>query len=194
MPLELVEPGPRDEADLVAACLRGDGSAQRTLFRREYPRVYATVYRMLGSARDADDVVQDAFIAAFRALPTFRGEARLSTWLDRIAVRLVYHHVALRRRAPVPLDVVEEPGGAPSEQLRAREGLRRLYAALGRLKPDARMAFALHAIDGRSVAEVATLTGTSRVAAKLRIWRARRQVEQLAEADPVLADYLGGRS
>ena len=56
----------------------------------------------------------------------------------------------------------------------AREGVRRLYAALDRLPPRARVAFALHEIEGRSMAEVATLTGASVTATKLRVWRARR--------------------
>src|SRR3954463_15852731 len=107
--LSIVErPTPEDEAELVAACVAGDQAAQRALFRREYPRVNATVYRILGPARDLDDLVQETFIAAFRGLARFRGDSRLSTWIDKIAVRIVFEHVRARGRAPIPMGVIAE--------------------------------------------------------------------------------------
>jgi RNA polymerase sigma-70 factor (ECF subfamily) len=194
--LSIVErPTPEDDAELVAACVAGDMAAQRALFRREYARVNATVFRLVGSARDADDLVQETFIAVFRGLPRFRGDSKLSTWIDRIAVRVVFHHIRSRGRAPVPLDLlgdVEGTGGTPDAhaQAHARDGLRRLYTALADLTPEARTAFALYAIDGRSISEVAQLTQTSFVAAKCRIWRARRLLMKKAKEDPVLAELV----
>lgn len=195
MTVTLVIPtSPASDAELVAASLAGDEPAQRVLFRREYPRVHATVYRLLGNLREVDDLVQETFIAAFRALATFRGDAKLSTWIDRIAVRVVFHHIRARK-VTVSLESVREPGtsGEIEDQTHARDGLRRLYAVLATMSPDARAAFALYAIDGRSIAEVAAVTGTTTIAAKLRIWRARREVTRQAEADPVLAEFLTTR-
>jgi RNA polymerase sigma-70 factor (ECF subfamily) len=192
--LSIVEkPTPAGEAELVAACLAGDQTAQRTLFRREYPRVHATVYRILGPSRDQDDLVQETFIAVFRGLARFRAESRLSTWIDRIAVRIVFDHIRARGKTPIPLGVVDpELASAPEidGQAHARDGLRRLYAALGELVPEQRMAFALYAIDGRSIAEVARLTGVTAVTAKLRIWRARRELMKRAADDPVLKEQV----
>jgi len=197
--LEIVQGStPSDEDALIAACIRGDRTAERALFRREYPRVNATVYRILGSTRETDDLVQETFIAVFRALPQFRNEARLSTWIDRIAVRIVFQHIAARKRSNlVALTAIaepEDPRGAVDDRAQAREGLRRLYAVLARLKPDARTAFALYAIDGRTIAQVAELTETSIVTSKIRIWRARREVMRRAAEDPVLASYLAAWS
>ncbi len=193
MGLSIVErPPPQDDAQLIAACVAGDVTAQRTLFRREYARVNATVYRVLGNARDADDLVQETFIAVFRGLARFRGESKLSTWIDRIAVRVVCQHLS-GKRATVSLDVIgdlEDSGAIPDAQVHARDGLRRLYAALAQLNSDQRTAFALYAIDGRSIAEVAKLTGVTLVTAKLRIWRARRELERRAARDPVLAELV----
>jgi RNA polymerase sigma-70 factor, ECF subfamily len=193
--LSIVErPTPEDEAELVAACLAGDVAAQRALFRRELNRVYATIYRILGPTREVDDLVQETFIAAFRGLAKFRGEARLATWIDRIAVRVALDHVRTRKASPVALGVMgtEEPADAsiPDAQAHARDGLRRLYAALSQLSPEARTAFALYAIDGRSIAEVARLVGTTVVTAKVRIWRARRELMKRAAEDPVLKELL----
>jgi RNA polymerase sigma-70 factor (ECF subfamily) len=194
VPLKLVpRTEPADDGELVAACIGGDRQAQRTLFRREYARVHATVFRILGSSRDVDDLVQETFIAAFRALPAFRGDARLSTWIDRIAVRGVFHHLRTKKAtSAIPLDTLGDldSGGRVDDQAYARDGLRRLYAALAKLTPEARTAYALYAIDGRTIKEVAEITGSTRITAKTRIWRARREVEKRAAADPVLAELL----
>ena len=181
------------DAELIAACIAGDQSAQRLLFRREYARVNATVYRIVGSARDADDLVQETFIAVFRGLSRFRGDAKLSTWIDRIAVRVVFHRLRAQKKGTVSLDAladVEATGGTVDEQAHAREGLRRLYDALAELSPESRAVFALFAIDGRSIAEIAELTGSTTVAVKCRIWRARREVMKRAAADPILAELV----
>ncbi len=192
MALQLVAPAPENEAALIAACIRGEASAQRTLFKREYPRVFKTVARLMGSNRDVDDIVQETFVSMFRALGSFRAEAKLSTWIDRIAVRAVFHHLRAKKRT-VSLDAVgelEDGAAGVEDKAHAREGLRRLYAVLAALTPDARAAYALYAIDGRTIPEVAALTGTTKIAAKLRIWRARREVYQRAESDPILADLV----
>jgi RNA polymerase sigma-70 factor, ECF subfamily len=194
VPLKLVpRTEPADDGELVAACVGGDRQAQRTLFRREYARVHATVFRILGNSRDVDDLVQETFIAVFRALPAFRGDARLSTWIDRIAVRGVFHHLRTKKgTSAISLDTLGEldGGGRVDDQAQARDGLRRLYAALAKLTPEARTAYALYAIDGRTIKEVAEITGSTRITAKTRIWRARREIEKRAAADPVLAELL----
>jgi RNA polymerase sigma-70 factor (ECF subfamily) len=190
--LQLVAPAPEDDATLIAACIRGEASAQRTLFKREYQRVFRTVARLMGSNRDVDDLVQETFVSVFRALGSFRGDAKLSTWIDRIAVRAVFHHLRAKKRT-VSLDAVgelEDSAALVEDKAHAREGLRRLYSVLAEMTPDARAAYALYAIDGRTISEVATLTGTTKIAAKLRIWRARREVYQRAESDPILADLV----
>jgi RNA polymerase sigma-70 factor (ECF subfamily) len=192
--LRLVErPEPQTDAELIAACVAGDVSAQRILFRREYTRVNATVYRIIGSTRDADDLVQETFIAVFRGLARFRGDSKLATWIDRIAVRVVFHHLRARGTVTIPLDVLgdaEPMTESTDDRAHARDGLRRLYEALGALSVDTRTAFALFAIDGRSISEVAKLTGTTVVAAKCRIWRARRELVKRAAEDPVLSELL----
>ena len=196
MTLTLVAPtSTRTDAELIAACVGGDERAQRELFRREYPRVNATIYRLLGSTRDVDDLAQETFIAVFRALSSFRGESKMSTWIDRIAVRVVFHHIRARKPT-MSLDLLPDraSGADVGDHAHARDGLRRLYAVLATMSPDARAAFSLYAIDGRSIAEVAAITETSIVAAKLRIWRARREVTRQAAADPVLKEFIATHS
>jgi RNA polymerase sigma-70 factor, ECF subfamily len=183
-------------ADLVLAdrCLSGEERATCELFRTYQGRVHAALYRVLGSNHDMDDLLQETFIQVFRSLGSFRGEARLATWIDRIAVRVAFRHLSRKRPAPASLDAVDEPrgpsGAAPDQLAQAREGVRRFYAALTALSPAARIAFTLFEVDGRSVAEVARAVGASQTATKLRIWRARRALLRQAASDPVLAEFL----
>jgi RNA polymerase sigma-70 factor (ECF subfamily) len=134
---------------------------------------------------------RDALV--FRGLHTVRGESSLSTWIDRCAVRTAFAHIR-SKRSRNHLELVAEnlPADDPSAERRAlaREATRPLYATLEHLEPKYRVAFTLHAIDGRSVAEVADLMQASVVATKARVWRARRYVEKRARANPVLAEYL----
>lgn len=183
---------------LVDRCLTGEPAATRELFRRHRNRVHACLFRVLGGNRDMDDLLQDAFLQVFQSLRGWRAEASLATWIDRVAVRCAYRYLSQRGRR-VATDSLEDEeavalassheGPGARRQL-ARDGVRRLYAALDELSPAARLAFTLHEIDGRSLAETAELVGSSVTATKLRVWRARKRIETAAAADPVLSEFL----
>lgn len=187
---------PPDDIDLAARCVAGERDAQRTLFRDYRERVHATLYRIMGTNRDMEDLVQEAFLQVFRSIQSYRGEARLGTWISRITTRVAYAYLARRGPASVTLEsvpdaVADEPGA--EELALAREAMRRVYAVLEHLDPKHRIAFSLHVIDGRSVKEVADLTESSVTAAKTRIWRARKEIDKRAAKDPLLAEFLGGK-
>lgn len=180
--------------ELARRAAAGERAAQRALFRDLKRPMHATLYRVLGSNRQVEDLLQDAFIELFRSLPSYRGEAKLTTWADRITTRVAYRHLKRQRLllASAPAAPSPSVGGTPELDLHAKEGVRRLYAALAAMKPHYRIAFALFSIDGRSIEQVAEATGVSRIAAKSRIWRARRLLEAAARADAVLGAYLSG--
>jgi len=179
---------------LVDECLTGEPAATRELFRRHRARVHASLFRVLGTNRDMDDLLQDAFLQVFQSLRGWRAEASLATWIDRVAVRCAYRYLTQRgRRVPTdPLldeDVMADDEVGARRQL-ARDGVKRLYAVLDELSPAARLAFTLHEVDGRPLAEVADLVGSSVTATKLRVWRARKRIEEVAAEDPVLREFL----
>lgn len=189
-PLRLVH-APQ-EADLVARCTAGDPVAQRALFERERSRVHALLYRVVGSNAHMDDLLQDTFLQVFRSLPSFRGESSLRTWIDRCAVRVAFAHFGRKTRAPLleaVQDVVEEAPSA-EERTSMREAVRRLYAELDRLEPRQRLAFTLFAIENRSLREVAEIMETTLATAKIRVFRARRALEQRAKRDPLLSEFF----
>jgi RNA polymerase sigma-70 factor (ECF subfamily) len=190
-PLSLVRPQAQGDRGLVDRAIAGDPTAQRDLFRRERRRVHATLFRILGSNRSMDDLVQDVFIEVFKSLHTFRGESLLSTWIDRCTVHIALSY--LRKKRPKLVDAeleAESPAVGPERDLLAKEAARRLYAELDRMDPTLRLAITLHVIDDRPVVEVAQMMEASVVATKTRVWRARRHLEKQARRDPALAAFL----
>ena len=184
---------------LVDRCLTGEPAATRELFRRHKNRVHACLFRVLGSNRDMDDLLQEAFLQVFQSLRGWRAEASLATWVDRVSVRVAYRYLTQKGRR-VQTDELDDEAGAAigihdsgthgTRRQMARDGVKRLYAVLDELSPAARLAFTLHEIDGRSLAETAKLVGSSVTATKLRVWRARKRIEAQAATDPVLAEFL----
>jgi RNA polymerase sigma-70 factor (ECF subfamily) len=187
-------PARSDDLALAQSAARGNRAAQRELFQAQRRAVHHTLYRILGSNRDLEDLIQDAFIEIFRALPSFRGDSTLSRWCQTIATRVAYLWISRKRPAPVDLSSVEDTLAHDDPSAHrvavAREAARRLYAALDRLPPKLRIAFALATIDGLPLAEVAQLTDSSRVAVKTSVWRARRELYKRAQKDPLLSGYL----
>jgi RNA polymerase sigma-70 factor (ECF subfamily) len=192
---------------LVDRCLTGEPAATRELFRRHKSRVHASLFRVLGSNQEMDDLLQEAFLQVFQSLRGWRAEASLATWIDRVAVRCAYRHLSQRQRrvATAPLDDDADgadaapsstAAGSGARRQLARDGVMRLYAVLDELSPAARLAFTLHELDGRSIAETAELIGSTVTATKLRVWRARKRIEAAAAVDPVLSQFVepaGGR-
>lgn len=196
MPIVSSDLHARRQADLELArqCVRGEREAQRAFFRAHRARVHCVLYRILGSNREIDDLIQDAFVEIFRSLPGFRGDAQLGTWIDRICVRVAQRHFADRgpQRTPsLELVIAEDPAQAPDRRVEAREAARRLYALLEQVEPTHRIAFVLHVVDGRSLREVAEAMDASVIATKLRVWRTRKKIEDAARRDPVLRGFVG---
>ena len=183
---------------LVDRCLTGEPAATRELFRRHKSRVHACLFRVLGGNRDMDDLLQDAFLQVFQSLRGWRAEASLATWIDRVAVRVAYRYLSQKGRRVQTDELVEEDvvaletvsDGPGARRQLARDGVKRLYAVLDALSPAARLAFTLHEIDGRTISETAELVGSSVTATKLRVWRARKNVEAAAAKDPILSEFL----
>jgi RNA polymerase sigma-70 factor (ECF subfamily) len=182
-----------DEVRLATRCVAGDRAAQHELFHRQKRRVHATLYRILGSNSEIDDLVQEAFLEIFRSLHTFRGEALLSTWIDRLTVRVAYAYIGRRRPEAVRLSVVPEAAShdaSAESRAMAREAARRLYALLDRVEKKQRIAYTLHVIDGRSLDEVAQVMESTVVVTRMRSWRAARFIEGYARRDPLLAGFM----
>jgi RNA polymerase sigma-70 factor (ECF subfamily) len=134
------------------------------------------------------------FIQVFKSLPSFRGDARFSTWLHQVTMYAAYNHLRRPRRVtladPEELAAVSAEGDAPQERLHGRETMRRLNAILATIKPKKRIAFILFAVEGYSIGEVSEMVGAPVPTVKSRVWFARRELRKKARRDPVLGQVL----
>ncbi len=171
------------DADLVGAARAGELWAQEALYRHNVGAVFGLVRRLLGSEEDVDDVVQDTFILAFRALGSLREPGALRSWMLRIAVgrvsrvirrRRVLAGLGLRaREAPPDVDAMLGPSATPDVALE----LARVYDFVVRLDADLRIAFVLRRIEGSTLEEIVELTGASLATVKRRVARAEAALE-----------------
>lgn len=177
------------DADVVRAAQAAELWAFEALYRRTAPTAYGVVRRLLGTDEDVDDVVQDAFIAAFGKIGSLRDPDAFRTWLLRIAVgkvsrvirkRRVLAAVGLRsRESRVDVDQMLGPSAPPDVALE----LGRLYDAVVALPANDRIALVLRRVEGSSLEEIADLTSCSLATVKRR----------LARADAALAEHGGER-
>ena len=166
-----------DEDTLVRRAQAGDQAAFRGLVARHRDRAYALALRLTGSAADAEEVAQDAFVRAWRALPAFRREAKFGTWLHRIVARL-----GLDRRVQlVARGKREAPEGDAPEPAAPEAGddnERMLALLLAELPERARAAVVLYYYEDRSVNEVARILGVPEGTVKTLLSRARTSLRE----------------
>ena len=176
---------PSDADARLLADLRGRDAAarraaQHALFERFSGSVDRLLRRMLG--RDVDDCLQEVFVDVFRGLPAFEGQARLSTWVYRVALRRAWKCAAARRRG----GSVRDEGAGPIEQtasvgdaVAVEELARRFERALLRLDLEPRTVLALSALDGLGPAEIAEVLGVPVGTVHSRLSRARARMREL---------------
>ena len=184
------------DGELVRRVQSGDGMAFDLLYRRHRHRIHALVTRFLATREDVEDVVQEAFIKAYRALPRFRGESAFYTWLYRIAVNTAKNFNAARMRRPAPVELdpdgTDSPSieslqdGADPESLLHRDELERVIAAaLAGLPEDLRVAVTLREFDGLTYGEIAAVMECPVGTVRSRIFRAREAID--AAIRPLIA-------
>lgn len=176
------------EKELIARAQAGDRGAFAALVRAHQDEVYTLARRLVGDPHLAADITQESLIRAWKALPKFRGEAALSTWLHRITVNTSWTQKRrARRHSAASIDeVIELPAiegaGQPETVGEILELRRRLRKALDDLPSGQRQVVILKDIYGWSHAEIAASLGISVTAAKVRLHRARARLADELEA------------
>ena len=149
------------DLELVEATRKGDQAAFGQLVRRHEGIVAATVIGMLGHSPEADDIGQETFVRFYRAINSFRGDAKLSTYLTRIAINLSLNELKRRKRRlsifsrPEP-EIVEQMPAQPQGDL-DYEDKATIRKAIGKLKPEHRAVVVLRLVDGYSTRETADI-------------------------------------
>ncbi len=183
------------ETQIIELCKRGDRSAFNELVRRHHRKIFNLCFRILGNRHEAEDVAQDVFVTAFRAIRSFRGDSALSTWLHRVAVnncknRLKY----LKRRkyfqtesmdatyddgeSEMTREFKDEGEDSPEDTRERTELSREIQGAIDRLDEDYRVVIVLRDVQGFSYQEIAEILDLKEGTVKSRIHRARSELQQ----------------
>jgi RNA polymerase sigma-70 factor (ECF subfamily) len=168
------------DAELAQQCRQGDAAAYAELMRRHRRTVYRVAYAVLGSSEDAEDVVQEAFVRAYRAIHRYNPRYAFATWLRRIAVNCAVNRLGALRRTPQtneePLQMEATPDPGPHEQAAAAELQAQVRSEVAGLPLKQRLAVTLFHLDGMSLAETAQTIGCSVGAVKSHLHRARERL------------------
>ena len=176
---------------LVQRVQRGDKTAFDLLVRKYQHKVVKLVSRYLRNSADAEDVAQEAFIKAYRALPQFRGDSAFYTWLYRIAINTAKNTIASRERNPVEFDLdmqnIEESNAlqqrladpeTPESLLQTEEIRTTVNEAIEALPEDLRTAIVLRELEGLSYEDIAQAMDCPVGTVRSRIFRAREAIDQ----------------
>ena len=181
--------GEEGDQQLVERVQKGDNRAFDVLVLKYQHRIYSLVTRFIRDPDEVQDVVQEAFIKAYRALPGFRGESAFFTWLYRIAINTAKNYLVSRARRPPGADVdVEdaeylESAGAlrdlagPENQLMTEQLRAVIDKAIRALPEDLRTALTLREFEGLSYEEIAEVMRCPVGTVRSRIFRAREAVD-----------------
>ena len=169
-------------ADLVTAAKAGDKAAFDELVRVTCADTYTLAYRLTGNVEDAQDVVQEAYIRAFKGLKRYRGDAKFTTWMYRITANCAKSHLdkgSRNRHESIDdtTEVIDESPG-PEARLGSSEERRVLGAALQSLSPEMRAVVVLRDVYDLPHDAIAAELGISEGAAKVRLHRARRKLRE----------------
>lgn len=183
-----------DDARLIAACRQGDLAAFERLVVRYQARMFSLAFRILGGHEDAAEIVQDAFVAAYRGLSGFRGDAAFSTWLTTITLNLARNRLqqlrTRRHREPVSLDdplpacedclVAQPVSSEPSalELVERQDVRRRVQECINRLEAGFREVLVLRDVEEYSYGEIGAMLSLAEGTVKSRLSRARDAVRQ----------------
>lgn len=174
-----------DDRALIDALRSGDRGAFTILVQRETRAVYQAVYRILGRAADAEDVTQEAFVAAFRAIRGYRGEGSPRAWLIQIASRIAFRRLSQRREAVDIADVAEDRLAdrttEPARAVVAAERDRAVRDAIADLPEPYRETVALRFLGDLSLADVAETTGRPLNTVKTHLRRGLERLRPLLE-------------
>jgi RNA polymerase sigma-70 factor, ECF subfamily len=182
-----------DDAELVVRSLKQDHEAFGQLIDRHASRIVNLAYRMVGNRAEAEDLAQETFLTAFKALSTFRADSKFSTWLYRIASNKCKDWLRAKRPGLGPydvdadevLDIYVAEERTPEQLLSQQQVGQELERAIQRLPPLYREAFVLKHVEGLSYEEMEEILGVNGDTLKMRVYKGRLQLSrELAALNP----------
>jgi RNA polymerase sigma-70 factor (ECF subfamily) len=163
---------------------KADVPAFEELYRQHSTRLFNLAWRMCGTRADAEDLLQEIFLLAYRKLPEFRGDSTVGTWLYRLAMNRCLDHLKSRQTRAGGVTTTLDEEAMPGPRLVHDGGVKRLdlERAIARLPEGARAAFVLHDVEGFQHHEVATILGITEGTSKSQVHKARLKLRAFLTA------------
>ena len=188
------EPGVDQEPDVVTRAVNGDRPAFEELYHKYVRKIFNLVYRMVGSAQEAEEVTQEVFYQAYKNLTGFQGRSKFYTWIFRIATNVTLQYVKKksRHRRDTSFDDVTDAmlpptgtasGTDPEKEVQSRALYRALDSAVRRLPPNQRAVMILGPIQGHTYEQMAAILGTNEEVIKGRLHRARENIREFLKEE-----------
>lgn len=164
---------------IVRRAIEGDERAMRMLWNQHSRHVDAIVYRLGGESDLAEDIAQEVWIQIFRALPSWRGDAKFSTWIHRVAVNRTLNALRCARRTSAIETNIDENSASVEQDGEHTMLAATIDDAARQLSPGARTVFLLHDVEGYTHEEIATALGITSGGSKSQLFKARAKLRRL---------------
>lgn len=180
-------------ADVITLCLEGNSEAQHKLYNLYSRAMYSICYRMCNSAEEAEDVLQDSFVSAFKNLDHYKGTASFGAWLKRIVVNNAINQIRKRKLNLVPIedhDVGDFESGQTSDEELFLD-VQRIKTEINNLPDGYRVVFSLYLMEGYDHKEIAEILGITESTSKSQYNRAKNKLKELLNERNYEGGYAG---
>ncbi len=167
------------DAAIVRRAIEGDERAMRLLWNQHAPHVDAVVRRLAGDPDLAQDIAQEVWIQIFRALPSWRGDAKFSTWIHRVAINRTLNALRRVKRLAAAETAIEEDSAFVEQDAERSLLAQTIEEATRKLSPGARTVFLLHDVEGYTHEEIAEELGITAGGSKSQLFKARAKLRRL---------------
>ena len=180
------------DAAIVRRAIEGDERAMRLLWNQHAPHVDAVVRRLAADPDLAEDIAQEVWIQIFRALPSWRGDAKFSTWVHRVAINRALNALRRTKRLAAVETAIEDDSALVEQHSEHNMLAQTIDAAAAKLSPGARTVFLLHDVEGYTHEEIATELGITPGGSKSQLFKARAKLRRLLA--PFVETLSSGRT
>ncbi len=188
-----------EDTELIARCREGDATAFHEIYRRHRSSIFRIVARMLSNSADQEEVTQEVLLQVFRSLSSFKGTAKLSTWIHRVTMNVVLQHIRYKKsriRLHFEENIMDRSSAnlagststTPEDSAIQKERRSAVERAISTLSEKKRAAIILHDFEGLPAKEISQIVGAPVLTVRTRIFYARREFYKRLASEPAFAD------